>query len=175
MLSPTHYTIIVDTREGRPLHFPATLEVYDRLLCKITKVTLQEKKVGLSEGDYSLEGFESQVVVERKGSLREIYSNLLTNDVHRQLKVFQRLQNIPHRALFIETPPSQILAKPSAEVPHPGAAMSILVQMCRVYHLDLLWMPPATSATAKLVGGTLVAHYLIGTILSNHYPVRINP
>lgn len=41
---------------------------------------------GLKTGDYSLEGYEKTFVIERKGSVKEFYSNLIQDRFENELK-----------------------------------------------------------------------------------------
>lgn len=164
--SVTQFTIMVDSREKIPLRFPKSLELFDVKIGKVRRVLLETRVDRLDAGDYTLKGFEGQVVVERKGSLREIYTNLLTGDAGRQVRAFDKLRQVEARALFLEMPPTDVVAKPSQEVPSPGGAFSLLMQMCRHFGMDVLWAPSLKSSQSKIISGTLVAHYLIGTVMS---------
>lgn len=57
------FNIIIDSREQQPLEFSSSA---------IDEVIVSK----LDEGDYAIEGLESKLCVERKGSFMEIYKNV---------------------------------------------------------------------------------------------------
>jgi hypothetical protein len=58
------YKIICDSREKKPISFEHD-DAFDGVIYK-----------GLSAGDYSLEGYEHLVTIERKNSVNELFCNL---------------------------------------------------------------------------------------------------
>lgn len=68
----TPFTVVVDTREQIPFSFAGI-----RADCNQGRlpVIVQTTRKGLASGDYSVEGFESRVAVERKG-LGDLFSTL---------------------------------------------------------------------------------------------------
>jgi ERCC4-type nuclease len=82
--------LLVDSREKRPLIFPAHVKWFDEKR-KPHIVRLEVERATLSEGDYALKGHEDLVLVERKGSAQELWSNLLTKDLKRTRAAFRRL------------------------------------------------------------------------------------
>jgi len=90
------FTIIIDTREKSPFHFRgiATDEKpRDQLVVKTRYATL-------STGDYSIEGHEDQVTVERK-SKEDAYLSFGTNR-NRFQREFERMSAMDHAAVVIE-------------------------------------------------------------------------
>jgi ERCC4-type nuclease len=77
------FTIIVDTREQIPWEFG----YHD---------TAKRK---LDTGDYSIEGFENLISVERKKSVSELATNLSES---RFVDVLERLSKIPHAYMVFE-------------------------------------------------------------------------
>lgn len=86
--------IIIDTREQKPYQFPLEHEIVSR---------------GLKTGDYSVEGFEDTVVVERKGLGDLIHC--LTTGRARFRRQLGRLRKIPYRTVIIDTTIYQISRK----------------------------------------------------------------
>lgn len=81
--------VLVDTREQAPFDFRA-----------FPNWIAGEKKVALAAGDYSIEGMESLIALERK-SLNDLLATL----VHSRPRFFrecERLACYPYRALIIE-------------------------------------------------------------------------
>lgn len=56
--------ILVDTREKKPLSFSIGSDIEEI------------KKTKLATGDYSVQGFEDKIMVERKASVDEVFMNL---------------------------------------------------------------------------------------------------
>lgn len=83
MYKQDEFTIIVDTREQIPWEFGHH--------------TTSKKK--LDTGDYSIEGMENILAIERKMSVSEIATNITEN---RFKNVLERLSKIPHSYLIME-------------------------------------------------------------------------
>lgn len=77
------FTIIVDTREQIPWEFGF-------------HVTSKKK---LDTGDYSIEGLEHKLTIERKRSVSEIANNITE---HRFKDVLNRMSKIPHKFILME-------------------------------------------------------------------------
>ena len=56
----------------------------------------------LDYGDYSVEGLENIVAIERKGSASELMSNLLTKDRGRFIKEIEKLAKFPYSFIVCE-------------------------------------------------------------------------
>lgn len=82
-------TVLVDTREQTPL----PLERFDNWLAGVRPATL-------ATGDYSIEGMEQLVCLERK-SLNDLVSTLMHNR-DRFFRQLERMQAFPHRAILVE-------------------------------------------------------------------------
>ena len=83
MYKQDEFTIIVDTREQMPWEFGFH--------------TTSKKK--LDTGDYSIEGMESILAIERKMSVSEIATNITEN---RFKNVLERLGKVPHAYIIME-------------------------------------------------------------------------
>ena len=106
---------IVDSREQEPYEFdPETVEV---------------KRHALNAGDYSLEGFEDQVCIERKSLADYVQSVIKQRD--RFLKEVKKLSEIPHSCIVVECDLSDIMGKRYRSGVHPnsvlGATLSLLI------------------------------------------------
>ena len=75
--------IICDTREQKPLTFNEYEDVF----------TIRK---GLKTGDYTVEGFEDRLCIERKQSVSEIASNITQK---RFTKELERMAEFPHSFL----------------------------------------------------------------------------
>jgi len=86
--------IVIDTREQRPLQFPLEINCVMR---------------GMKTGDYTIDGYEDTVLVERKG-LGDLIG-CLTTGRNRFRKQLARLKKVPYRIVMIESSLFQISRK----------------------------------------------------------------
>lgn len=93
----TDFTVIQDTREQKPWLFQEEEK-------KSGKFRLAETKIQkLDQGDYSIEGFESQFVIEKKVGFVELAGNLFgKTNRERFYREMERLRDIPHKWILIE-------------------------------------------------------------------------
>ena len=106
---------IVDTREQEPYEFdPETVEV---------------KRQALDAGDYSLDGFEDQVTIERKSLPDYVQSVIKQRD--RFLKEVKKLSAIPHSCIVVECDLADVMGKHYRSGAHPnsvlGATLSLMI------------------------------------------------
>lgn len=99
------FTIVVDSREQLPYAFNSP---------GVTTI-----RRALAEGDYSLDGFEKVVVVERKSL--EDYATSLCGDRERFLREIERMQAIPHRLIVVEGSIDDILGWRYRSGIHPNS------------------------------------------------------
>ncbi len=107
--------IIIDTREQEPYEFdPETVDV---------------KRQALTAGDYSLEGFEDLVTIERKSLPDYVQSVIKQRD--RFMKEVNKLSEIPHSCIVVEGDLSDIMGRRYRSGAHPnsvlGATLSLLI------------------------------------------------
>lgn len=76
------FTVIIDTREQKPFSFP------------------NSEKGTLKTGDYSLKGYEDQIVIERK-SIPDLFGSFGKGRTRFE-KEYQRLSKFKYKALVIE-------------------------------------------------------------------------
>ena len=99
--------IIVDSREQRPYKF-------DGAVVKALKT-----------GDYSIEGYEDQIAIERKG-FDDLFG-CLTSSLPRFRKQLQRLGQVPYSAVLLDTTVSALLmGHPICRLPGDKALSSVL-------------------------------------------------
>jgi ERCC4-type nuclease len=165
------WTIIQDTREKKPLKFPANLKVLNdnfpppkQRMVTVRLHTLQEK---LEAGDYLLQGYEGNTIIERKGSLREIAKNCLNEkDRTRFVKALKKLSEAcEHPILMLEGTPLQ-MERPSKHVPNPGVAIDALMRLIREYNVELMLLP-GTTYSHRRACAIWVARLLIAGAVTN--------
>lgn len=89
----TDFTIIVDTREQKPWTFPH-------------QATASHK---LDTGDYSIEGYESVLAIERKRNVAEVANNITEK---RFKDVVDRLSKIKHSFILLEFDLQDVMTYP---------------------------------------------------------------
>ncbi len=160
------YTILVDSREQKPLGFPAHLVVSKPNRGHPTTVQLLTEKVTLETGDYALKGYESATLVERKKGLGELAKNLMTEDSKRFKACLERLRSSCQDPwIVIEGTPAS-LSEPNRHIPYgPECVLDELHRICRAYRVGFQTVPTDT-ARQRTAAGCWVARLLInGAIL----------
>ena len=89
----TDFTVVIDSREKKPWSFS-----HDS---KVRK---------LDAGDYSLEGFQHHLRIERKGSIGEFVTNISRRDWPRFENALKKLAKYRHRVIVCDFTMSDIMA-----------------------------------------------------------------
>ena len=97
------YTVIKDSREQDGYTFEPFSGRYHT--CKGMVVRK------LDTGDYSLEGLEDKICIERKASVSELAINL-GKDKHRFMAEVKRMKEFPHKFLILEFSLSDVMRFP---------------------------------------------------------------
>jgi len=161
------YTIIQDTSEKTPLIFPSHIVLSvgsepPEVLPKSQSVQLDVKVAHLPTGDYCLEGLSKTCLIERKGSLSEITSNLMSSKKERTrvLSQFDRLAaETDYPILLLEGSPTS-LKTPNFRAPDPELAFDNLIRELALRRIQ--WMLcPGYSRSIRAATGSIVARQLI--------------
>lgn len=153
----------MDSREKLPLLFPANVKVWDGDTCRI--VTVKTERVALDAGDYRLAEAPTLCVVERKGSARELYNNLLSSDSTRQARAFGRLRDSSQFPfLLVQTAASGLLTQ-SEHTPEPERLLQCLARCLSRYGLQLLLMPQTSTSASLRVAGSFILQLMIGHMI----------
>lgn len=150
--------ILVDTREKEPLLFPETLRFWSK--GKPALLAIRTSKVALPTGDYALKHYEHICLVERKGSVGELCSNLCTKDRTRQFAAFQRLADecrVPY--LLLESSLSEI-QKSSRYAKNPDLALQHLFRAIRRFGFHVIFGGRLRSVLSRRAAGEFVARLL---------------
>jgi len=103
------FTIIKDTREQEGYTFEPSKTRYHECKGMVTKK--------LDTGDYSLEGLEDKVCIERKASVAEFAKNA-GQDQYRFMQEIERMKEFPHRFIVLEFSLSDLMMFPEgANIP----------------------------------------------------------
>ena len=169
MPTPKGVTLLIDTREKRPLLFPERVLYYDRDK-KPHLVRVDTARLSLRTGDYALEGYADRALVERKGSVRELCDNLLTGDRRRALSSLHRLAfGGTKSALLIEAKLSDFHPA-DPQLTGPPQALCELLRLASDYHIDLFFCGPLRAASTRRKLGTTVACWLIANVFDPPQP-----
>lgn len=142
-------------------------------------VALTTRPATLLYGDYRLAEDPLGVVVERKGSLREITTNLF--DPVRRGRFTLELSRLrdhcryPH-LLFEGTPHCLLTSRPQPGSPSPEEVLDALLCCLLEYRVTPLFLPSSTLEQRRSVG-TYVAHLLVrgATHDRSRLPQRTDP
>ena len=113
------FCIIIDTREQLPFSF-------NGFTCQVSRATLQT-------GDYSVKGYEKNIVVERK-SKADLFQSV-GRDRQRLQKEFERLTFVKYSAIVIEADWREIERKPENTIMNPVAVRNTLFSWCLKYNV----------------------------------------
>lgn len=91
------YTVIIDTRERKPLDFSSAERCQATIFRKI------------DTGDYTLEGYEDLLCIERKGSVNEITTNIIEKRFYAEL---ERMRTFKYKFIVCEFPLYDVLNFP---------------------------------------------------------------
>jgi hypothetical protein len=147
-------TVLIDSREKKPLAFPAHLVVLDRARLptagRSRTVTVRTQSETMKTGDYRLVGGKS--AIERKGSFEEIAGNCLTPDGRRRfLECCRRLRDECRTAcILFEGAVGAFEVR--AGLPHPGVATDALLDIMGEYQLPLMLLPLSTTGQRRAAG-----------------------
>tara|TARA_Y100001938_G_scaffold135254_1_gene196688 strand:- start:3288 stop:3809 length:522 start_codon:yes stop_codon:yes gene_type:complete len=169
------WTLVQDTREKKPLLFPANIRLLDDATLPTSKKTklvrIHTVKEALTTGDYLLKGFERCTIIERKGSLREVAQNCLTKkDRPRFVECLKRMRDAcEDPVLMLEGTPLE-MTKVNRYVPEPAAAVDALMRLLNEYGIRLFLLPTQT-ASHRRASGEWALRLLINGALHNGNPL----
>lgn len=157
MQPPDVLHVKVDNREKNLVRIPDTLDWRDnRGYHKVFAIhtTIDE---ALPYGDFVLEGFESIVAFERKGSLQECANNLFTADRARQMRAFKCLiTHVKHPWLLLDLPAARAWRIVHGEVSH-GQVIDALNRLClRTGMRSLMFLGGITPHEREILGEVIV-------------------
>jgi len=157
------YTIVIDTREKKPLLFPKNLVMLKPGGGqKSTTITLHTVREKLDTADYVLRGYERCCGVERKSGLRECRKNCLTKDRARFRRQLERLSNeFDHPVLLLEASVTQMLRSSSREF-YPYKIVDALQRLCAEYSIPIhLAQASDRRLTGEWAARTLINYALL--------------
>jgi len=164
-------TLLQDKQEKVPLLFPANLTFRLAANCSLSfEVVMRKANLRPWGGDYML--LDGPTVVERKGSVNEVATNLLTADRARQLASFDTLAaNCKYPVLLMENSPTEFRPKmrvqrgPRRVILDAREAWDALLLAMRTRGIQLLVLGPARTPVQRRNLGDRVLRLLVADLL----------
>lgn len=165
----TEFTILVDSREKKPLPFPEHLPSLRSDVPVLSRSSrtfrLRTERVTLKTGDYALKGYEETCLIERKGSIAEVAGNCLTPDSRRKfVAAMDRLKSaclFPY--LLLEGNLLDTLT-PTKALPDPWNAIDALHRLLLERNIGFILLPN-TSMSARRAIAEWAARLLVNATL----------
>ena len=170
---PSVITIEADTREKYPVTFPDNILIpHPEISTKNIMIKVLVEHTKLECGDYRIKEYPDCCVIERKGSILEIYKNMMDAiDSVRQAKSFRKLSAVEYPYLMIEASPVETVT-PTPELQCPELALHRLAVAAAKYGLHLLWLPlKRHDPSVRRKVGTMMVHLMLGCALKTYLDV----
>lgn len=171
---PKSVTVLVDSREKKPLLFPRMIVLHSELPDQKPEpsvIKVQVNRVTMSEGDYALKGQQSIALVERKGGIDELCQNVTKPDSTRFMAAINRLvQATKYPYLFLDMTPLSLWSsqRPTPTTHGNGQSMDPmwvfdrLLRVATTKNLRIIWgtqRSPGPSSRKRL--GEIILRLLI--------------
>ena len=130
------FKIIVDTREGAPWFFKG---LHTRESGQTLPLVVQTVHRGLRTGDYSIEGLEDQVCVERK-SMQDLYMSV-TAERERFEREFERMSAMRWSAVIVESDLYAIAYSPPDRTRVPPQTVLHTIISWSIRYPNVHWFP----------------------------------
>ena len=163
------FVIVRDNREKKPLIFPRSLVTLVRpkpltfttVLLGLRKERLDKYHADMKKGDYYLEGFPHCTVIERKGSIDEVTTNVFTT--HRRKLFIEELAYLRDRCadpiLLFEGSTQTVITQGFSKTP-AGVAFDGLLDLLHEYKMRWFLLP-SDSKGSRLATGEVAARLLL--------------
>ena len=163
--------VLVDSREKFPLLFPASVLWYPTRAARphyLINIVPETKR--MSEGDYAMKGYEDVCLIERKGSLSELSSNLCSKDYKRAHSAFVRLTKAcTHPYLLLEETPAGILPTTyKHDRPTPDRVVDAFFREVSELKIPLIFAGRARSPGHRRRLGHMVLKIMIGHVMKKN-------
>jgi len=159
------YTILIDSREKKPLLFPDLLPILTPGSREKT-IRLHTHTQELTTADYILSEYPTCGMVERKGSLRELHQNLRTRDKWRYYRAVKRLEKEASHPLFVIEGSLTKLMHPTRHVDKPYLVMDALTRHLLASRIPFVTMNNDTTRSRSLIG-EFVARFLLSSAIAD--------
>jgi ERCC4-type nuclease len=150
--------IVIDTREQTPYGFESIAGDVGE---KCETITVPTVRGTLASGDYSLEGHEQNIAVERK-SLADLYATI-GHGRERFEAEFRRMNEMSHAFLVIEADWSTVLNPPESITRHTELPPKIISRTAISWQLRyprVHWFPCGSREIAEVTTFRILEMYL---------------
>ena len=147
--STSPFTVVVDTREQHPFAFHGITGVRGR------KLEIETCRAGLKTGDYSIQGLEDKVAVERKSKV-DLYGTVGRGRARFEREI-ERLAAMQFPAVVLECDLQSLLRPPERSRVSPSSVLNSLVAWS-VRHRIPVWTCPGRRF-AEIVTYRLLQHF----------------
>lgn len=179
---PKRLTVLVDSREQKPLLFPKVLKLHlGNVLVpvgkdKLVRIPIETRTEKLDAGDYTVAEYPGLVGIERKGSIDELAQNLCTRDRYRFTEALGRFfESYRHRALFLDCTPLSVL-EPVGTSQDPFYVLDRLWGTVGGFPLTVIWgnerppkgtpsLTPTARTNARRRLGELLLRWMVSRII----------
>lgn len=137
---PRRLRVAVDTAEKKPWPFPKSLCFRD------TSIRVEVERVPLYAGDYQIalggQSHTESTIVERKGSISELYKNVFTADRRRFLAALDKLVSSTKRPVIALNFKVTQVFTPTPLVREPEKVLDKLYEYAAERGIPIMWLPP---------------------------------
>jgi len=152
-------TVLVDSREQKPLLFPKIMVAGGRGRQIVTET------VKLGAGDYMLKSYLHDgpcVIVERKASISEIFNNMLDpKDSRRQKRAFDKLVTACDYPILIIEGSVGSLSRVTKYAPDPALALDALLRETMVRGIHLWFVGECGMPAKRRMVGELIVRAML--------------
>ena len=154
-------TVLIDSREQRPLIFPATIRWYPDRSARSKIVVVKTKTVTLLAGDYGMEGHIRDCLAERKVGLDELAKNLLSDDYARANAAFGRFAGVTDNPYLLLECTASELRRETRWTKQPERIVDALAALIQRLKLRLILCGSCKTPKQKRVIGELLLRLMM--------------
>ena len=136
---PNQITVLIDSRERRPLLFPSWIEWYGDRTLESRQIQVLTKVIRMPSGDYAISGYDEVCIIETKRSLRELHGNVCT-EWPRVAKALGKLSVACKYPYVVWEMSTSELLRASKHVPDPVLVIDRWMQALTRLDLRLMWV-----------------------------------
>lgn len=165
-------TVIRDKNEKQGLRWPdpCTLDWYDfQHKPHVSRVKVVEKIMWA--GDYTLEGYEDVVCIERKGSIDELRQNLFSErDRDRASAAFEKFSQCARWTYLLVDATLAAMHKVSRYCKTPDRVRDFFYREMIARRINILWMPSPTTDSGRFMQAKELTRFMWAHVLMKDLP-----
>jgi len=153
--------VTIDRNEKKPLRFPSTLRWFPTRASRGQTLLIRQERRVLPAGDYALKGHEERCIIERKGSLKELAQNVLSDDWRRAYAAFQRLSDATANPYLMLECTAAELRNQGPWVQQPERVVDALMALTEKLRFRLLLVGSVKDIKQKRTVGELMLRLML--------------